>query len=30
MAEFKTNPEILQPENLVYKRTELLTKNALS
>ncbi len=30
MAEFKTNPEILQPENLVYKRTDLLTKNALS
>ena len=30
MAEFKTNPEILQPENLVYKRTELLTDNALS
>jgi 2-oxoglutarate/2-oxoacid ferredoxin oxidoreductase subunit beta len=30
MAEFKTNPEILQPENLVYKRTELLTKKDLS
>jgi 2-oxoglutarate ferredoxin oxidoreductase subunit beta len=30
MAEFKTNPQILQPENLVYKRTELLTDNALS
>lgn len=30
MAEFKTNPEILQPENLVYKRTELLTDKALS
>jgi 2-oxoglutarate ferredoxin oxidoreductase subunit beta len=30
MAEFKTNPEILQPENVVYKRTELLTQNALS
>lgn len=30
MAEFKTNPEILQPENLVYKRTELLTEKALS
>lgn len=30
MAEFKTNTEILQPENLVYKRTELLTDKALS
>ncbi len=30
MAEFKTNPEILQPENLVYKRTDLLTEKALS
>jgi 2-oxoglutarate/2-oxoacid ferredoxin oxidoreductase subunit beta len=30
MAEFKTNAEILQPENLVYKRTELLTEKALS
>ncbi len=30
MAEFKTNPEILQPENVVYKRTELLTEKALS
>lgn len=30
MAEFKTNPEILQPENVVYKRTELMTQNALS
>lgn len=30
MAEFKTNPEILQPENVVYKRTELLTKKDLS
>ncbi len=30
MAEFKTNPEILQPENLVYKRTKLLTEKALS
>jgi 2-oxoglutarate ferredoxin oxidoreductase subunit beta len=30
MAEFKTNTEILQPENLVYKRTELLTEKALS
>jgi len=30
MAEFKSNPEILQPENLVYKRTELLTEKALS
>lgn len=30
MAEFKTNPEILQPENVVYKRTELLTDKALS
>lgn len=30
MAEFKTNPEILQPENLVYKRTELLTPKDLS
>lgn len=30
MAEFKTNPEILQPENLVYKRTDLLTQKALS
>ncbi len=25
MAEFKTNPEIVKPENLVYKRTEMLT-----
>ncbi len=30
MAEFKTNPEILQPENLVYKRTDLLTDKDLS
>jgi 2-oxoglutarate ferredoxin oxidoreductase subunit beta len=30
MAEFKTNTEILQPENLVYKRTDLLTEKALS
>jgi 2-oxoglutarate ferredoxin oxidoreductase subunit beta len=30
MAEFKTNPEIVQPENLVYKRTGLLTKKDLS
>ncbi len=30
MAEFKTNPEILQPENLVYKRTDHLTEKALS
>lgn len=30
MAEFKTNPEIVQPENLVYKRTDLLTDKALS
>lgn len=30
MAEFKSNPEILQPENLVYKRTDLLTKKDLS
>lgn len=30
MAEFKTNPEIVQPENLVYKRTDLLTGKALS
>lgn len=30
MAEFKTNPEIVQPENLVYKRTELLTEKAMS
>jgi 2-oxoglutarate ferredoxin oxidoreductase subunit beta len=30
MAEFKTNSEILQPENLVYKRTDLLTEKALS
>lgn len=30
MAEFKTNAEILQPENLVYKRTDLLTEKALS
>lgn len=30
MGEFKTNPEILQPENLVYKRTDLLTQKALS
>ncbi len=30
MAEFITNPEILQPENLVYKRTDLLTEKALS
>ena len=30
MAEFKTNPEIVQPENLVYKRTELLTPKDLS
>jgi 2-oxoglutarate/2-oxoacid ferredoxin oxidoreductase subunit beta len=30
MADFKTNPEIVQPENLVYKRTKLLTEKALS
>jgi len=30
MAEFKTNPEILQPENVVYKRTDLLTPKDLS
>ncbi len=30
MAEFKTNAEIVQPENLVYKRTDLLTEKALS
>jgi len=30
MAEFKTNPEIVQPENLVYQRTGLLTEKALS
>jgi 2-oxoglutarate/2-oxoacid ferredoxin oxidoreductase subunit beta len=30
MAEFKSNPEILQPENVVYKRTELLTPKDLS
>ncbi len=30
MAEFKTNAEILQPENLVYKRTDHLTEKALS
>jgi len=30
MAEFITNPEILQPENVVYKRTELLTPKDLS
>jgi 2-oxoglutarate ferredoxin oxidoreductase subunit beta len=30
MAEFKTNTEILQPENVVYKRTDLLTEKALS
>ena len=30
MAEFKSNPEILQPENVVYKRTELLTTKDLS
>jgi 2-oxoglutarate ferredoxin oxidoreductase subunit beta len=30
MAEFKSNPEILQPENVVYKRTDLLTDKALS
>ena len=30
MAEFKTNAAILQPENLVYKRTDLLTQKALS
>ena len=30
MAEFKTNAEIVQPENLVYKRTDLLTQKALS
>lgn len=30
MAEFNTNPEILQPENVVYKRTDLLTEKALS
>jgi 2-oxoglutarate ferredoxin oxidoreductase subunit beta len=30
MAEFKSNPAILQPENIVYKRTELLTPKDLS
>ncbi len=30
MAEFITNPEILQAENLVYKRTNALTDKALS
>lgn len=30
MAEFKSNPEILQPENVVYKRTDLLTPKDLS
>jgi 2-oxoglutarate ferredoxin oxidoreductase subunit beta len=30
MADFITNTEILQPENLVYKRTDLLTEKALS
>lgn len=30
MADFKHNPEIVQAENIVYKRTELLTKNTLS
>jgi 2-oxoglutarate ferredoxin oxidoreductase subunit beta len=30
MAEFTTNPEIVQSENLVYKRTNLLTPKALS
>jgi len=30
MAEFKTNPEIVQPENLVYKRTDLLSSKPLS
>lgn len=30
MAEFVTNPEILQAENLVYKRTSALTDKALS
>ncbi len=30
MAEFNTNPEIVQQENLVYKRTDLLTEKALS
>lgn len=30
MGEFKTNPAIVQPENLVYKRTDLLTEKALS
>lgn len=30
MAEFKTNPEIVQPENMVYRRTDLLTEKALS
>ncbi|HPT14337.1 MAG TPA: thiamine pyrophosphate-dependent enzyme [Bacteroidales bacterium] len=30
MAEVNMNTEIVQPENLVYKRTELLTPNALS
>ncbi len=30
MAEAIVNTELIQPENLVYKRTELLTPNALS
>jgi len=30
MAEFRTNPEILEAENLVYKRTDLLTDKAMS
>ena len=30
MSEFISNPEILQAENLVYKRTELMTEKALS
>jgi 2-oxoglutarate ferredoxin oxidoreductase subunit beta len=30
MGEFITNPELLQSDNLVYKRTDLLTEKALS
>jgi 2-oxoglutarate/2-oxoacid ferredoxin oxidoreductase subunit beta len=30
MSEFISNPEILQAENLVYKRTDLMTEKALS
>lgn len=30
MGEFISNPELLQSENLVYKRTDLLTEKALS